>query len=134
MIAHNQQLPDSTGQLSGYFQPPVADADKILARYEMLNSEDRAKPEYQGAIIVQNQRTLADHIDTAALIGTNMVTGAPRLNFPAVIPDELMPVVKAYEEANHEGFLTAYDLEPYATTPAQKAALNKFMKAATVSH
>jgi hypothetical protein len=73
-------------------------------------------------------------MDSAVLIVTNIVTTAPRLKFPTVIPDELMPVVKAYEDANQEGFLTIYDLEPYATTPAQQEALNKFMKAATMSH
>ena len=133
MITHNQQLPDSTSQLSAYFHPPVDDADKILSRYEMLSSDEQANPAYQGAAIIQNQRTLVDHIDNAVVIGTKITTTAPRLNFPTVIPNELMPVVNAYRDANHEGFLTIYDLEPYATTPEQKDALNKFMKAATMS-
>ena len=133
LITHNQQLPDSTSQLSAYFHPPVDDADKILSRYEMLSSDEQANPAYQGAAIIQNQRTLVDHIDNAVVIGTKITTTAPRLNFPTVIPNELMPVVNAYRDANHEGFLTIYDLEPYATTPEQKDALNKFMKAATMS-
>ena len=43
-----------------------------------------------------------------------------------------MPVVDACREANHqEGFLSIYDLEPYATTTEQKAALNQFIHSAT---
>ena len=134
LITHNQQLPDSTSQLSLYFHPPVEDAEKILSRYEMLSSDEQKNPTYQGAVIIQNQKTLVDHIDNAVLIGTKKITTtAPRLNFPTVIPNELMPVVNAYQDAIHEGFLTIYDLEPYATTPEQKKALNKFMKAATIS-
>ena len=134
LITHNQQLPDSPSQLSAYFHPSVDDADKILSRYGMLSGKEQANPAYQGALIIQNQGTLVDHIDNAVLIGTNIATSVPRLNFPAVIPDELMPVVKAYADANHEGFLTVYDLEPYATTPAEKEVLNKFIQAATVAH
>ena len=131
MITHNQQLPDSTSQLSAYFQPPVDDANKILSRYEMLSSEEQENPAYEGASIIE--KTLVSNLDTAALIGTNTVTAAPQLNFPHVIPNELMPVVRAYKDANNgEGFLTIYDLEPYANTPAQKEALNTFMKAATM--
>ena len=133
LITHDQQLPNSTSQLSTYFHPPVDDADKILSRYEMLSSDEQTNPVYQGAVIIQNQRTLVDHIDNAVVIGTKITTTAPRLSFPTVIPNELMPVVNAYRDANHEGFLTVYDLEPYATTPEQKEALNKFMKSATMS-
>jgi len=133
LITHNQQLPDTTSQLSAYFHPPVDDADKILSRYEMLSSDEQANPTYKGVVIIQNQRTLVDHIDNAVLIGTEIITSAPRLKFPTVIPNDLMPVVNAYRDANHDGFLTTYDLEPYATTPEQKEALNKYMKAATMS-
>jgi hypothetical protein len=132
LITHNQQLPESTSQLSTYFHPPIDDAEKILSRYEMLSSDEQTNPAYQGAVIIQRQTTLVDHIDNAVLIGPKTTTSAPRLNFPAVIPNELMPVVSAYQDANHEGFLTVYDLEPYATTPEQKEALNKFIKAATM--
>jgi RNA polymerase sigma factor (sigma-70 family) len=129
MNAHNQQLPDSTSQLSAYFQPPVDGADAILSRYEMSNSEQQANPAYRGASIIQ--KTLVDHIDNAILIGEQTVSSVPPPHWPAVIPDELEPVVKSYEDANHRGFLTIYDLEPYATTPAEKEALNKVIKAAT---
>ena len=109
------------------------DVDKILSRYEMLSSEESANPAYQGAsiIIIQNPKALVDHLDSAMLLGANLVTSVPQLKFPTVIPSELMPVVNAYRDANHEGFLTVYDLEPYATTPEQKEMLSKCSNSAT---
>jgi hypothetical protein len=130
--AHNQQLPDSPSQLSPYFNPPVDEVEIILSRYEMLNREQQADPAYQDAVLIQ--KTLVDHLDNALVIGTKTATSAQRPNWPTAIPDELEPVVKSYVDANHQGFLTFYDLEPYATTPAEKEALNKIIKAATAGH
>ena len=140
MAAHNQQLPDSVSQLSPYFQAPyfhtpVNDADAILARYEMLSGKQQANSLYQGASIIQDPKTLVDHIDNVVLIGPTKISSAPSPSWPSSgFPDELMPIVKAYEDANHKGFLSIYDLEPYATTPAQKEALSEFIKAATTPH
>ena len=133
MNAHNQQLPDSTAQLSSYFRPPVDEADKILSRYKMLNNEEQANPQYQGALIME--KTLVDHIDSAILIGPKIVSSFQSPNWPSVIPDELESIVKSYHEANpQQGFMSFYDLEPYATTPTEKEALDKVIKAATAVH
>ncbi len=129
MNAHNQQPPDSTSQLSAYFHPPVDNVDAILSRYEMLNGEERVIPAYHGALIIQ--KTLVDHLEQAVLIGEQTISCAPPPHWPAVIPDELKPAMKAYNDTNQHGFLTIYDLEPYATTPAEKEALNKVIKEAT---
>jgi RNA polymerase sigma factor (sigma-70 family) len=135
MGANNQQLPDSISQLSAYFHPPLDDANTLLSRYKMLNSEEQANPKYKGASIIQDPKTLVDHIDNVVLIGpTTTSSVAPPSWPPGDLPDELKPVEKAYEEANHDGFLSIYDLDPYATTPAQKEALNKFIRAATTPH
>jgi hypothetical protein len=48
-----------------------------------------------------------------------------------VLPPELEPVAKAYSDANGQGFLNLYQLKPYATTPEQKAALDKFILSLT---
>jgi hypothetical protein len=136
MAANNQQLPDSTSQLSAYFHPPLNDAATLLSRYEMLkDSADQANPAYQGASIIQDPKTLVDHVDNVVLIGPTTTSSASPPSWPpGDLPDELKPVEKAYDEANNHGFLSIYDLEPYAATPEQKAALNKFIKAATNSH
>jgi RNA polymerase sigma factor (sigma-70 family) len=129
MNAHNQQPPDSTSQLSAYFHPPLDHVDAILSRYDMLNGEERANPAYLGALIIQ--KTLVDHLEQAILIGEQTISFVPPPHWPAVIPDELQPAMKAYYDANQHGFLTIYDLEPYATTPAEKEALDKVIKTAT---
>lgn len=137
MNAHNQELPDSTAQLSAYFKPPLNEADSTLSRYEMLNSEQQANTAYQGAAIIQ--KTLVDHLDSPVLIGvragTQTVSCLQRTLWPPVLPDELQPVLKSYFDANNQrSCMTVYDLEPYATTPAQKDALNKLIKAASLPH
>ena len=129
MNAHNQQPPDSISQLSAFFHPPVDNADGILSRYEMLNGEERANPAYHGALIIQ--KTLVDHLEQAVLIGEQTISCVPPPHWPAVIPDELKPALKAYNDANQHGFLTIYDLLPYATTPAEKEAINELIKEAT---
>lgn len=130
MNSHNQQLPDSTSQLSLYFRPPVDDVENLLSRYEMLNNEQQANPAYQGASIIQ--KILIDRLEQPVLIAPQKIWSSPPMNWPMVLPDELEPVSKAYADANnHEGFMSFYDLEPYATTPAEKEALNKVIKAAT---
>jgi len=131
--AHHQQLPDSTAELSTCFRPPVDEADKILSRYEMLSSEEQANPAYQGASIIE--KTLVDHVENAILIGPQHVSSVPPPSWPAVIPDELEPVLKSYFNASgQKSCLSFYDLGPYATTPAEKEALNQVIKAATTSH
>jgi len=129
MNAHNQQPPDSTSQLSAYFHPPVDNVDAILSRYDMLNGAERTNPAYLGALIIQ--KTLVDHLDQAVLIGEQTISCVLPPHWPAVLPDELQPAMKAYYDANQHGFLTIYDLEPYATTPAEKEALDKVIRTAT---
>ena len=131
--AHNQQLPDSTSELVSYFRPPVDEAGKVLSRYRMLSSEEQANPAYQGASIIE--KTLVDHVESAILIGPKIVSSAPPPNWPSVLPDELKPVLQSYfDKSGEHDCLSFYDLEPYTTTPAEKEALNKFIKAATAAH
>jgi Sigma-70, region 4 len=133
MVAHDQQLPQSTAQLSTYFQPPVADVETLLSRYEMLNSEQQANPGYQGISIIQ--KAFVDRSELAVLIAPQKIWSNPPINWPMVLPNELEPVSEAYANAhNHEGFMSFYDLEPYATTPAEKEALNKVIKDAITVH
>ena len=134
MAAHNEQLPDSTAQLAPYFltfNKPVRDAESVLSRYEMLNGEQKSNPLYQDAVIILSQKYLVDHIDNAVLIGTSRTSSLPKPSYPPKLPEDLNSIIKAYQDANHYGFLSIYDLEPFATTSEQKAALNKFISSAT---
>ena len=129
MAANQMQLPDTASQLAGYFQPPLSDADALLSRYIRLTSEQTADPNYQNAVFVQDPSTLPDDIDRPVLISTNVTSSFNPPQEPFVsLPDVLEPVSKAYADAHHDGFLNVADLRPYATTPEQKAALNKLIQ------
>jgi RNA polymerase sigma factor (sigma-70 family) len=128
MDANQQQFPNSASQLAGYFHPPLNDPDAILSRYV------RATPDpdmiTMPMVFEQDRATLVDPIDTRVVIGTNTTIWLPSSK-PIPLPDELQSVAKAYVEANSQGFLSVYDLKPYATTPEQKAALDRLIEATT---
>ncbi len=133
MRASKNILPDSPLQLEKYFNPPVENAAVMLSRYEMLDQETQSKEGYKGASIIQ--KVLVDRIDNAHLIGVGMTGYAPRKgqDHAAVdYPRELLPVLKAYMDANnHTTPLDFDEYKPYITTPEQQAALDKFIKAMT---
>ena len=129
--ANNQQLPGSVMDLSGYFSPPVADLDTILPRYRMLTAEEQANPASHGAAIILD--TIEDPSESKPVISSQMVSTLPRPMWPSIMPDELKPLVKAYNDANPQmhGFLSIYDLQPYASTPEEKTAMANVIKTAT---
>ena len=123
MAANQQQLPDTAAQLASYFHPPLDDADALLSRYI------RAKPDPNmitstPLVFQQDPATTVDPIDTRVMFGTNTTVWLPgTLSVP--LPDELQPVAKAYADAKQRGFLSVYDLRPYATTPELKKRRSK---------
>ena len=133
LITHNQQLPVSTSELSTCFPPGVNDADAILARYEMINPDTQTNPGYDGFAIVE--KSVVDPIEGPVLINDKKVSSLPVPRWPTVTPNELIPLMNAYSDANnHEGPLNILDLVPFATTPEQKEALNKYINSATQLH
>jgi RNA polymerase sigma factor (sigma-70 family) len=129
LITHNQQLPASISELSTYFPPGVSDAEAILARYEMINHDTQTNPAYDGYAIVE--KSVVDPIEGPVLISDKKVGSLPAPLWPTVTPNELIPLMNAYSDANnHEGALNILDLVPYATMPEQKEALNKAITAA----
>jgi RNA polymerase sigma factor (sigma-70 family) len=127
MAANQQQLPATASELAGYFHPPLKDPDAILSRY-VRGVPD---PDFVTAmpfVFEQDRSTVVDPVDNRVAIGTNTTVWLPSAK-PAPLPDELLPVAKAYRDANSASFLSVYDLEPYATTPEQKAAFDKFIQA-----
>ena len=130
---NTNNLPDNPSQLAGYFRPPVEDVDAMLARYELLDREAQSNTAVKGAVIVQ--KVLVDKaVDNAMLIGPEAFgyDQKPGAGRSVDYPRELLPVLKAYMNANnHTTPLAVDELGPYTTTPEQKAALDKFIKAAT---
>ena len=128
MAANQQQLPSSASQLAGYFHPPLKDADALLSRYVLAKPNPDVTT--QPVVFEQDSGTLIDPIDQRIAIGTNTTIWLPGLQ-SAPLPDELQPLATAYSDAKHYSFLSVYDLKPYAATPEQKAALDKFILSLT---
>ncbi len=133
MAAHQQQLPATASQVAGYFNPPLQDTDAIFSRYVVPAASDSffaMNPSMTNILFVQDKSTIVDAIDQRVAFGPHETFWLPPLQpsqMNSVLPPELEAVAKAYSDANGQGFLSPYDLKPYATTPEQKAALDKLI-------
>ncbi|MDR3456591.1 MAG: sigma-70 family RNA polymerase sigma factor [Verrucomicrobiae bacterium] len=132
LAANQQQLPATASQLAGYFNPPLQDADAIFSRYVPAASDSfvSMNPNMTNMLFVQDKSTVVDAIDQRVMFGQHETVWLPPLQpsqMNSVLPSDLEAVAKAYSDANGQGFLSPYDLKPYATTPEQKAALDKLI-------
>jgi RNA polymerase sigma factor (sigma-70 family) len=133
MAANQQQLPATASQVAGYFNPPLQDTDAIFSRYVVPAASDSffaMNPNMTNMLFVQDKSTIVDAIDQQVAFGQHETVWLPPLQpsqMNSVLPPELEAVGKAYSDANGQGFLSPYDLKPYATTPEQKAALDKLI-------
>jgi hypothetical protein len=134
MAANQQQLPATASQVAGYFNPPLQDTDVIFSRYVVPAASDSffaMNPSITNVVFVQDKSTVVDAIDQLVAFGPRETYWIPPLQptqMHSVLPPELEAVAKAYSDANGQGFLSPVDLKPYATTPEQKAALDKLIK------
>jgi RNA polymerase sigma factor (sigma-70 family) len=134
MAANQQQLPATASQLAGYFNPPLQDTDVIFSRYVVPAASDSffaMNPSMTNVVFVQDKSTVVDAIDQLVAFGPRYTYWIPPLEptqMNSVLPPELEAVGKAYSDANGQGFISPVDLKPYATTPEQKAALDKLIK------
>ena len=137
MAANQQQLPATASQVAGYFNPPLQDTDAIFSRYVPAASDSSIasmiamNPSMTNLLFVQDKSTVVDPIDQRVAFGRReaewLLPDQPS-EMHSVLPPDLEAVAKAYSDANGQGFLSPYDLKPYATTPEQKAALDKLIK------
>ena len=132
MAANQQQPPATASQVAGYFNPPLQDADAIFSRYVPAASDSfvSMNPTMTNMVFVQDKSTIVDAIDQRVMFGQHETVWLPPLQpsqMNSVLPPELEAVAKAYSDANGQGFLSPYDLKSYATTPEQKAALDKLI-------
>ena len=141
MAANQQQPPATASQVAGYFHPPLQDTDAIFSRYvpaasdSFVSTQSGMTTGVTGALFVQDESTVVDAgLDQRATLGSHVTYFLPPLQpsqMNSVLPPELEAVAKAYSDANGVGFHGPLDLKPYATTPEQKAALNKFISQLT---
>lgn len=133
MTANQQQPPATASQVAGYFNPPLQDTDAIFSRYVPPAASDSflsMNPTITNVLFAQDKSAVVDAIDQSVYLGSHVTYFLPPIQpsvMNSVLPPELEAVAKAYSDANGQGFLSPYDLKPYATTPEQKAALDKLI-------
>ena len=137
MAANQQHLPATASQVAGYFNPPLQETDAIFSRYVPAASDSSIasmiamNPSMTNLLFVQDKSTVVDPIDQRVAFGrreAEWLLPFKSSEMLSVLPPELEAVAKAYSDANGQGFLSPYDLKPYATTPEQKAVLDKLIK------
>ena len=125
--ANNGNRPNDVSQLKPFFDPPTEDS--LLQRYRVLTQEEQQTSWLEGGVFVEKS-VLDKWHDNLFVIGPHKIGIGPgpqplRLSFP----HELMPVMQAYQNANNRQTPDDFSkLNPYVTTPEQKAALENLIK------
>ena len=135
---HGGQLPADLLQIKSSFEPPIEDA--ILRRYDIvpaaslptLSMQSReglptvTPQDLESWVITQKAPVDMEH-DSCVAVGPS-VFGYGSFE-QSEMTKTLMPALKAFAAANNGGKPTEVSqLEPYATTPEQQAALQKYQK------
>jgi len=124
---NNRQFPTDLSQLQPYFDSPIDDA--ILQRWGIVTQKDAGFLFVGGNsnMAVTQKAPVDDLFDMRMVIGLDGGVGST--DFLSSMTREVMaPVYEAYRTA-HNGESPDHipDLEPYATTPEQRAALEKLI-------
>lgn len=117
---NNGKFPTELSQLQPYFKSPVDDA--VLDRWEI--AQPSVVPNLgMGSMIITEKAPVDEVLDQRMAIGPNGYGSTDWLSSEAGV---LNPVYKAFEKAGGKySNLELSDLMPYATTPEQKAAIQK---------
>lgn len=125
MKGNNGQFPSDLGQLQPYFDSPVDDG--VLQRWEIVPASTVKTFKLMGANVLITQKAPVDDVfDTLFVVGsqgsgsTDFLSGETR--------QAMIPVWDAYK-ADHSGQMPndTSQLEPYLSTPEQRAAFDKLM-------
>jgi hypothetical protein len=122
--ANDGQFPADISQLKPYFEPPMDDS--ILERYSVVAATNTVNmgltQKGQGSLIAERAPVDVDY-DTRFYIGP---LGHGKSDFDG---DVLIPVVRAFQNAgNGRPLANPSELLPYAQTPEQQRALQKWIK------
>lgn len=122
--ANNQQFPTDLSQLQPYFTSPMDDA--ILGRWEITSPSTVPNVGVGSQAIITEKSAVDEIFDTRNVVGSD---GFGNVDFLTTdVEPYLGQVYKAYMAAN-KGLEPANvsDVLPYATTPEQKAAVQKMI-------
>ena len=118
------QMPTDLAQVQPYFDSPVDDA--ILQRWEIAPANTVRGLILGGNSIITQKAPVDDQFDTRYGIGPSGFGTTDFLN--SELGDTLAPVDEAYSAAhNGQAGATSVQLLPYATTPEQQAAIQKYI-------
>lgn len=125
--ANGGQLPADTSQLTAYFDPPVDNA--ILQRYEIVRGDSLPTIPTPGPsewVITQKNAVDLEYDVRVAAAPSGGGSGSFELS---EIISTLTPAISAYVSANNGQLPNDLaQLNPYATTPDQQAALEKMVQ------
>jgi len=135
MGANNGEWPSDVSQLKPYFTIPPDDA--ILQRWEIVSKAALPNQKFAGDWVIIEKSPADPEFDHRWTIDGPFSAGVgPYHSQPSKQDEEmeaikktLEPALKAYAEA-HEGHepQDPYKLQPYLTTPEQRAALEKVIE------
>jgi RNA polymerase sigma factor (sigma-70 family) len=129
MKDNSGQMPADLAQLQPYFDSPVDDA--ILQRWEIAPASTVRGLGMGGNSIIIQKAPVDDIFDTLYGIGPSGFGSTDFLN--TEFGNTLDPVYNAYSAANNgRGWTSVSQLLPYATTPEQQAAVQKFILSDTL--
>ncbi|MGB7769121.1 MAG: sigma-70 family RNA polymerase sigma factor [Verrucomicrobiia bacterium] len=125
MQANNGQFPTDLSQLQQYFASPVDDA--VLQRWEITSPATVPNIGVGQDGIITEKAAVDDIFDSRNVVGSN---GSGSVDFLTTETEDILrPVYKAFSAANNGQTITDYSqLLPYATTPEQQAAIQKWIQ------
>jgi RNA polymerase sigma factor (sigma-70 family) len=122
--ANHDQMPTDLARLQPYFDSPMDDA--ILQRWEIAPAETVKSLGMGGDVIITQKAPVDDVCDTRFGIGPNGYGSTDFLS--REIAATMNPVWEAFRAAHNGQWADdVSQLEPYATTPEQQAALQKLL-------
>ena len=123
--ANNKQFPTDLSQLQPYFDTSVDAA--ILQRWQIVSSKSIPSLRGFGDWIVTEKAPIDDLVDSRIAVGLNGYGSTDWLS--AEYQTTLQSVYKAFSKANNGQPPTDISqLLPYASTPAQQTAVQKWMQ------
>ena len=117
--ANNGQFPTDLFQLQPYFKSPVDEA--ILQRYAIVPAQSLPNTKMGGDWVITQKARVDEEYDSIVGIGPN--------GYGVSGPHILAPALKAFAAANNgQEPADPSQLLPYVTTPAQQAAVQKWIQ------
>lgn len=126
--ANQGNWPTDVSQLNSYLEKPMEDA--MLQRYRIMD-KDEARTGWLDGMVLIEKVAVDKWQETQVAIGPlNTALGPPPETVHLEFPPELKPAIEAYQTKNPQKVPADFtELRSYVTTPQQKAALEKLIKA-----